>query len=90
MIHQYRIRMKPLSVTLTLNRAYDNVNIGVAGFNYDDPMYNVTVGRNENNPVLITITDGAKTATLLYSYEDNDYFYNLIEVSAANGWSISN
>jgi hypothetical protein len=79
-----------LTATLALNRAYDNANIGVAGFNYGDPMYNVTVGRNENNPVLITITDGTKTATLLYSYTDNNYFYNLIEVSAANGWSISN
>ena len=79
-----------LTATLTLSRAYDNANIGVAGFNSDDPMYNVTVDRNPNNPVLITVTDGTKTATLLYSSTDNDYFYNIIEVSAANGWSISN
>ena len=79
-----------LTATLTLSRAYDNANIGVTGFNYGDPMYNVTVGRNPNNPVLITVSDGTKTATLLYSYEGNYYFYNLIEVSTANGWSISN
>lgn len=79
-----------LTATLTLSRAYDNANIGVAGFNSDDPMYNVTMDRNPNNPVLITVTDGTKTATLLYSSEDNYYFYNIIEVSAANGWSISN
>lgn len=79
-----------LTATLTLSRAYDNANIGVAGFNSDDPMYNVTVDRNPNNPVRITVTDGTKTATLLYSSTDNGYFYNIIEVSAANGWSISN
>ena len=79
-----------LTATLALSRAYDNANIGVAGFNDGDPMYNVTVGRNQNNPVLITVTDGTKTATLLYSYTDNNYFKKLIEVSAANGWSISN
>lgn len=79
-----------LTATLTLNRAYDNANIGVVGFNYGDPMYNVTINRDLNNSILITVTDGVKTATLLYSYADNYYFYNLIEVSAANGWSISN
>ena len=79
-----------LTATLALSRAYDNANIGVAGFNYDDPMYDVTVDRNPNNPVLITVTDGTKTATLLYSSTNNYYFYNRIEVSAANGWSISN
>lgn len=79
-----------LTATLALSRAYDNANIGVVGFNSDDPMYNVTADRNPNNPVLITVTDGTKTATLLYSSTDNGYFYNIIEVSAANGWSISN
>lgn len=79
-----------LTATLTLSRAYDNANIGVVGFKHGDPMYNVTVGRNPNNPVLITVADGTKTATLLYSYENNNYFHNLIEVSEANGWSISN
>ena len=79
-----------LTATLALSRAYDNANIGVAGFNYDDPMYDVTMDRNPNNPVLITVTDGTKTATLLYSSTNNYYFYNIIEVSTANGWSISN
>ena len=79
-----------LTATLTLSRAYDNANIGVVGFKQGDPMYNVTVNRDPNNPVLITVADGTKAATLLYSYEDNNYFYNLIEVSEANGWSISN
>lgn len=79
-----------LTATLTLSRAYDNANIGVVGFKHGDPMYNVTVNRDPNNPVLITVADGTKTATLLYSYENNNYFYNLIEVSEANGWSISN
>ena len=87
-----------LTASLPLaGKAYDNPNIRLAGYNYDDPMYGIifeNTWERETNVVTMAITDGTKTAIFNTTAGGLLDAYNLpeaiITIDTANGWSITN